>query len=75
MEVVHPRLLWNGRPSGESRGVAIKENGKSEKHKLRCRTTTAELLRLADWLHSHQDSRIPVDTCPHLECSGREDRP
>ena len=41
--------------------VAIKEDGKSEKHKLRCGTTTAELLRLADWLHGHQVTHVAME--------------
>jgi transposase len=34
--------------------VAIKETGSGEKYKLVCWTTTAELLRLVDWVHGYQ---------------------
>ncbi len=40
---------------------AIKEGGKSEKYKLRCGTTTADLLRLADWLHGHQVTHVAME--------------
>jgi transposase len=41
--------------------VSIKEEGKSEKHKLRCGTTTAELLRLSDWLHQHRVTHVAME--------------
>jgi hypothetical protein len=54
MDVVHPRCCGiDVHQASLAVCVAIKENGKSEKHKLRCGTTTAELLRLADWLRGH----------------------
>jgi transposase len=51
MEVVHPRCCGiDVHQASLAVCVAIKEKGRSEKYKLRCGTTTAELLRLADWL-------------------------
>ena len=41
--------------------VSIKEAGKSEKHKLRCGTTTAELMRLADWLKEHGVTHVAME--------------
>ena len=41
--------------------VAIKEEGKSEKHRLRCGTTSAELLRLSDWLHSYPVTQVAME--------------
>jgi hypothetical protein len=44
MEVVHPRCCGiDVHQASLAVCVAIKENGKSEKHKQRCGTTTAEL--------------------------------
>ena len=62
MEVVHPRCCGiDVHQASLAVCVAIKENGKSEKHKLRCGTTTAELLRLADWLHGHQVTHVAME--------------
>jgi transposase len=41
--------------------VSIKESGKAEKHKLRCGTTTAELLRLAEWLCEHKVTHVAME--------------
>ena len=41
--------------------VSIKEGGQSEKYKLRCGTTTAELLRLSDWLHGHGVTQVAME--------------
>lgn len=41
--------------------VSIKEQGRSEKYKLRCGTTTAELLRLSDWLHEHGVTHVAME--------------
>jgi transposase len=41
--------------------VSIKEQGRREKHKLRCGTTTVELLRLADWLQEHGVTQVAME--------------
>ncbi len=41
--------------------VSIKEEGSRESHKLRCGTTTAELLRLADWLHEQGVTHVAME--------------
>jgi transposase len=41
--------------------ASIKEEGKSEKHKLICGTTTAELLRLSDWLREHRVTHVAME--------------
>jgi transposase len=41
--------------------VSIKEQGRSEKYKLRCGTTTAEQLRLSDWLHEHGVTHVAME--------------
>lgn len=62
MEVVHPRCSGiDVHQASLAVCVAIKEEGHSEKHKLRCGTTTAELLRLADWLHGHQVTHVAME--------------
>lgn len=62
MEVVHTRCCGiDVHQASLAVCVAIKEDGKSEKHKLRCGTTTAELLRLADWLHGHQVTHVAME--------------
>jgi transposase len=62
MEVVHPRCSGiDVHQASLAVCVAIKEEGNSEKHKLRCGTTTAELLRLADWLHGHQVTHVAME--------------
>jgi transposase len=62
MEVLHPRCCGiDVHQASLAVCVVIKENGKSEKHKLRCGTTTAELLRLADWLHGHQVTHVAME--------------
>jgi transposase len=62
MEVVHPRCCGiDVHQASLAVCVAIKEKGRSEKHKLRCGTTTAELLRLADWLHGHQVTHVAME--------------
>jgi transposase len=62
MEVVHPRCCGiDVHQASLAVCVAIKEKGKSEKHRLRCGTTTAELLRLADWLHGHQVTHVAME--------------
>lgn len=62
MEVVHPRCCGiDVHQASLAVCVAIKEKGKSEKHKLRCGTTTAELLRLADWLQGHQVTHVGME--------------
>jgi|HubBroStandDraft_2_1064218.scaffolds.fasta_scaffold89199_1 transposase len=62
MEVVHSRCCGiDVHQASLAVCVAIKEKGNSEKHKLRCGTTTAELLRLADWLHGHQVTHVAME--------------
>lgn len=41
--------------------VSIKEVDRTEKHKLCCGTTTAELLRLVDWLQQHQVTHVAME--------------
>jgi hypothetical protein len=41
--------------------VSIKEEGRQEKHRLRCGTTAAELLRLMDWLHEHRVTHVALE--------------
>jgi transposase len=62
MEVVHPRCCGiDVHQASLAVCVSIKENGKSEKQKLRCGTTTAELLRLADWLRGYQVTHVGME--------------
>jgi len=62
MEVVHPRCCGiDVHQASLAVCVSIKEGSKTEKHQLRCGTTTAELLRLADWLHGHQVTHVPME--------------
>jgi transposase len=41
--------------------VSIRQAGNSKKHKLQCGTTTAELLRLSDWLHEHGVTHVAME--------------
>ena len=41
--------------------VSIREEGRQEKHRLRCGTKTAELLRLMDWLHEHRVTHVALE--------------
>jgi transposase len=62
MDVVHARCC--GIDVHQARlavCVSIKEEGKSEKYKLCCGTTTAELLRLSDWLHEHGVTHVAME--------------
>jgi transposase len=62
MEVVHPRCCGiDVHQASLAVCISIKENGKSEKQKLRCGTTTAELLRLADWLRGYQVTHVAME--------------
>ena len=62
MEVVHPCCCGiDVHQASLAVCVAIKEEGKSEKYKLRCGTTSAELLRLADWLHGYQVRQVAME--------------
>jgi len=62
MEVVHARSCGiDVHQASLAVCVSIKENGKSEKYKLRCGTTTAELLRLVDWLHEHGVTQVAME--------------
>lgn len=62
MEVVHARCGGiDVHQASLAVCVSIKEAGQSEKHWLRCGTTTAELLRLCDWLHEHEVSHVAME--------------
>lgn len=62
MEVVHARCCGiDVHQASLAVCVSIKEEGHSGKHRLRCGTTTAELLRLADWLHEHQVTHVAME--------------
>jgi len=62
MEVVHARCCGiDVHQASLAVCVTIKEGSKSDKHKLRWGTTTAELLRLSDWLHSHPVSHVAME--------------
>lgn len=62
MEVVHARCCGiDVHQSSLAVCVTIKEEGKSDKHKLRCGTTTGELLQLADWLHGYQVTHVAME--------------
>jgi transposase len=62
MEIVHPRCCGiDVHQASLAVCVSIKEEGKAEKHKLRCGTTTAELLRLTDWLHEHKVTAVAME--------------
>jgi transposase len=62
MEVVHPRCCGiDVHQASLAVCVSIKEEGRTEKHKLRCGTTTAELVRLADWLHEHRVTHAAME--------------
>jgi hypothetical protein len=62
MEVVHARCFGiDVHQASLAVCVTIKEGGKSDKHKLRCGTTTAELLRLANWLGGYQVTRVVME--------------
>ena len=51
--------------------VSIKDGGRSEKYKLRSGTTTAELLRLSDWLHEHEVTQVAIAYASHCTSVGR----
>lgn len=62
MEVIHPRCCGiDVHQASLAVSVAIKEGSRNEKHKLRCGTTTAELLRLSDWLKEHGVSHVAME--------------
>ena len=62
MEVVHARCCGiDVHQASLAVCVSIKEEGRSEKHKLVCGTTTAELLRLSDWLHAHGVTQVAME--------------
>src|SRR4030095_15943900 len=62
MEVVHARCCGiDVHQASLAVCVTIKEGGKSDRHKLRCGTTTAELLRLADWLRGYQVTHVAME--------------
>jgi transposase len=62
MEVVHPRCC--GIDVHQARlavCVSIKETRKTEKYQLSCGTITADLLRLAEWLHGHEVTHVAME--------------
>ena len=62
MEVLHPRCCGiDVHQASLAVCVSIKEGSESQKHKLCCGTTTAELLRLVDWLHGHQVKQVGME--------------
>ena len=62
MDVVHPRCCGiDVHQASLAVCVSIKDGIKSEKFKLCCGTTTAELLRLADWLHGHEVRHVAME--------------
>lgn len=62
MEVVHPRCCGiDVHQASLAICVSIKEDSRTEKYRLRCGTTTADLLRLADWLHSHRVTHVAME--------------
>lgn len=62
MEVIHPRCCGiDVHQASLAVCVSIKEGSLNEKHKLRCGTTTAELLRLADWLKEQGVSQVAME--------------
>ena len=62
MEVVHTRCCGiDVHQASLAVCVSIKEEGRSEKHKLSCGTMTAELLRLSDWLREHRVTHVAME--------------
>lgn len=62
MDVVHARCCGiDVHQASLAVCVSIKEGGGQEKHKLRCGTTTAELLQLSDWLHEHGVRHVAME--------------
>jgi len=62
MDVVHARCCGiDVHQASLAVCVSIKQEGESEKHKLRCGTMTAELLRLVDWLHGHRVTHVAME--------------
>jgi transposase len=62
MDVVHARCCGiDVHQASLAVCVVIKNEGQSEKYQLRCGTTTAELLRLVDWLHEHGVTHVAME--------------
>src|SRR5215469_10649306 len=62
MEVVHRRCCGiDVHQASLAVCASIKEEGQSEKYRLRCGTTTGELLRLLDWLHEHGVTHVAME--------------
>ena len=62
MEVVHPRCCGiDVHQRSLAVCVSIKEGPKAEKYKLQCGTTTAELMRLGDWLRGHGVTHVAME--------------
>jgi transposase len=62
MEVIHARCCGiDVHQASLAVCVSIKEEAQSKKYKLRCGTSTAELLRLTDWLREHQVTHVAME--------------
>jgi transposase len=62
MDVVHARCCGiDVHQASLAVCVSIKSEGQSEKQRLECGTTTAELLRLVDWLHGHGVTHVAME--------------
>jgi transposase len=62
VEVVYPRCCGiDVHQASLAVCVSIKDGGQVEKHKLSCGTTTAELLRLTDWLKGHGVRQVAME--------------
>ncbi len=62
MEIIHARCCGiDVHQASLAVCVSIKEEAQGKKYKLRCGTSTAELLRLTDWLREHQVTRVAME--------------
>ena len=62
MEVAHPCCCGiDVHQSSLAVCVSMKEGTRTEKHRLCCGTNTAELLRLADWLHGYEVTHVAME--------------
>jgi transposase len=62
MEVIHARCCGiDVHQASLAVCVSIKEEVQGKKYKLRCGTSTAELLRLTDWLREHQVTHVAME--------------
>ena len=62
MEVVHPRCCGiDVHQASLAVCVSIKEGSRTERYKLSSGTTTADLLRLVDWLQGHRVTNVAME--------------